>query len=206
MNDGSGEIRSGRAANGESRLQWHALGHGDLVVDLVAGGVPSEFHRLLAKRFHVAVLDVAASEAAEGGAVTVAIDAIAKANGHRRCALVLRGAALPLAIRVLRERPALVEAVVLLAPLGTEDAAALEALSAAALPMLVLSGTRGTTSPPEAGSRFRARVGTCHYVLVYDAADTIETDRPEAVASVVVDFLVHREGFIVSRTNGLIHP
>ena len=130
---------------------------------------------------------------------------MAVATGHERCSLILRGGMLPLA-HVLSERPGLVEALVLLAPTPTDDTAAFDALSAAALPLLVLSGTRGIASPPEAGSRFRARIRTCHYVLVYDAGDTIETDRPEATASVVSDFLLHRERFIVSHASGLIHP
>jgi pimeloyl-ACP methyl ester carboxylesterase len=46
----------------------------------------------------------------------------------------------------------------------------------------------------------------CHLVFVYDAGHGISTDRPEAFAEVVVDFLERHEAFVISRTETVIHP
>lgn len=200
-----GGFRGGQVACGAARLQWLAAGQGELVIDLVPGAAPTRFHALLAERFRVATLDVPAAGDAASAGLAAALGDVAAAAGHQRCSLVVRGAALPLAVQALRERPGLVEALVVLAP-PPADEAALDALSAAALPLLVLSGTRGTASPPEAGSPYRARVRGSHYVLVYDAGDAIDADRPEATASVAGDFLARRERFIIASASGLIHP
>lgn len=196
-----GEFRQGTVACGASRLQWRAAGSGDAVVDLGTGTTWTRFHGLLAKRFAVVTLQHPAA-----GDMAEALGELAAATGKERFSLIVRGTALTRATQVLRARPGLVEAMVLLAPVPGDDAAAIEALAAAGLPLLVLSGTRGIASPPEAGSRFRARLRNCHYVLVYDAGDSIETDRPEASASVVGEFLTRRERFIVAHADGLIHP
>jgi hypothetical protein len=42
--------------------------------------------------------------------------------------------------------------------------------------------------------------------MVYDAAHATDADRPEAVASVVDDFLRRQESFLVRQKSGLIHP
>ena len=47
---------------------------------------------------------------------------------------------------------------------------------------------------------------SCHLVMVYVAAHAIDADRAEAVASVVDDFLLHKEEFLVRRKSDLIHP
>jgi pimeloyl-ACP methyl ester carboxylesterase len=46
----------------------------------------------------------------------------------------------------------------------------------------------------------------CHLVLVYDAGHGIATDRPEAFAEVVSDFVERREAFVISRTETVVHP
>jgi pimeloyl-ACP methyl ester carboxylesterase len=45
-----------------------------------------------------------------------------------------------------------------------------------------------------------------HLVFVYDAAHAISTDRPEAFAEVVADFVERREAFVISRNETVIHP
>ena len=199
-------FRDGNAGDGNGRLKWRTAGRGDLIVDLAVGATPTRFHDFLAERFHVATLQV--PEVGDSGVKQIASslgDLVAN-TGHERCSVVVRGADLPLALQVLKALPGVIDALVLLAPAPDQDERSLEALSAAGMPVLVLSGTNGTASPPEAGSRFRARIRNCHYVLVYDAGDTIEIDRPEATASVIGDFLTRREHFIVAHASGLIHP
>lgn len=72
--------------------------------------------------------------------------------------------------------------------------------------VLALFGTADRVTPPEGAHLFREILPHCHIVLVYDAAHAIDADRPEALASVVGDFLVRQDGFLVRETSGLIQP
>lgn len=201
-----GVSRRGSAGSDAGGLKWRTMGRGELVLDLVTGAAPQRFHELLARQFQVVALDAASAGSPDEGAVRTALGEVMAATGHKRCSIVVRGTALPLALDTLRGWPDVAETLVLIAPPQEADAGVIEDLSRAAQRLLVLSGTRGVESPPEAGSRFRARVSGCHYVLVYDAGDAIEVDRPEATASVVGDFLSRRERFIVAHASGLINP
>lgn len=73
-------------------------------------------------------------------------------------------------------------------------------------PTLVLFGTLDRVIAPEMGRVYRELLPSCHLVFVYDAAHAISTDRPEAFAEVVVDFLERREAFVISRAETVIHP
>lgn len=73
-------------------------------------------------------------------------------------------------------------------------------------PVLALFGTADRVTPPEGAHLFREILPHCHIVLVYDAAHAIDADRPEALASVVGDFLARQDRFLVRETSGLIHP
>jgi pimeloyl-ACP methyl ester carboxylesterase len=73
-------------------------------------------------------------------------------------------------------------------------------------PTLVLFGTLDRVISPEMGRFYKELLPNCHLVLVYDAGHAISTERPEAFAEVVVDFLERREAFVVSRTQTVIHP
>ena len=74
------------------------------------------------------------------------------------------------------------------------------------IPVLVLFGTEDRMIPSMMGSIYREKIPNCHFVLVYDAGHAIDADRPEAFTSVVADFLVRREAFIVSQQSSLINP
>jgi len=74
------------------------------------------------------------------------------------------------------------------------------------VPTLVLFGTEDRMIPPEMGRVYREIMPNCHLVLVYDAGHGIDGDRPEAFASVVLDFLERHEQFVVTRTSSLINP
>jgi pimeloyl-ACP methyl ester carboxylesterase len=71
---------------------------------------------------------------------------------------------------------------------------------------LVLFGTEDRLTPPELGRIYRELLPSGHFVIVYDAAHSIYDDRPEAFASLVGDFLEHREEFVVRRESGLLYP
>jgi pimeloyl-ACP methyl ester carboxylesterase len=74
------------------------------------------------------------------------------------------------------------------------------------VPTLVLFGTEDRLTPPELGRLYRELLPRCQFVIVYDAAHAIYSDRPEAFAAVVEDFLERREEFVVPRDSGLRYP
>jgi len=73
-------------------------------------------------------------------------------------------------------------------------------------PTLVLFGTLDSVITPAMGRVYKDLMPGCHLVFVYDAGHGISTDRPEAFAEVVVDFLERHEAFVISRTETVIHP
>jgi len=73
-------------------------------------------------------------------------------------------------------------------------------------PTLVLFGTLDRVIAPAMGRVYKDLIPNCHLVFVYDAAHAISTDRPEAFADVVADFLDRHEAFVISRTPTVIHP
>jgi pimeloyl-ACP methyl ester carboxylesterase len=75
-----------------------------------------------------------------------------------------------------------------------------------AVPTLVLFGTLDRVIPPSMGRFYKELIPTCNLVLVYDAGHAIGTDRPEAFADAVGDFIERREAFVISRTETVIHP
>jgi pimeloyl-ACP methyl ester carboxylesterase len=90
---------------------------------------------------------------------------------------------------------------------GPDRDPALEALlPGIATPTLVLFGTLDRVIPSEMGRHYKAAMPNCNLVLVYDAGHASGTDRPEAFAEVVGDFLERHEAFIISRSETLINP
>ena len=79
-------------------------------------------------------------------------------------------------------------------------------LAELATPTLVLFGTVDRVIPPEMGHLYKELMPNCHLVFVYDAGHAISTERPEAFAEVVTDFLERHEAFVISRTPTVIHP
>lgn len=73
-------------------------------------------------------------------------------------------------------------------------------------PVLALFGTADKVTPPEGAHLYREILQDCYIMLVYDAAHSIDADRPEALASVVADFCARKDQFVVRDTSGLIHP
>jgi pimeloyl-ACP methyl ester carboxylesterase len=70
----------------------------------------------------------------------------------------------------------------------------------------VLFGNLDRAMPPEMGRHYKALLPNCQLVFVHDAGHEISTDRPEAFAEVVQDFLERHEAFVISRTATVIHP
>ncbi len=74
------------------------------------------------------------------------------------------------------------------------------------VPTLVVFGTRDRLTPPELGRIYRDKMPRCHFVLLFDAGHEAGIERPEALASLVQDFLERREAFIVNEKSSLLHP
>jgi pimeloyl-ACP methyl ester carboxylesterase len=73
-------------------------------------------------------------------------------------------------------------------------------------PVLALFGTNDPIAPPESGGRYRAALPDCNLMFVYDAAHAIDIDRPEAVASIALEFFERHDLFLVSRDSGVTFP
>ena len=79
-------------------------------------------------------------------------------------------------------------------------------LPALTTPTLVLFGTLDAVIAPAMGRVYKDLMPNAHLVFVYDAGHAIGTERPEAFAEVVVDFLERHEAFVISRAHTVIHP
>lgn len=73
-------------------------------------------------------------------------------------------------------------------------------------PTLVLFGTHDRLIPPEMGRHYKELLPNCHLVFVYDAGHRISSERPEAFADVVGDFLERHEAFVINRAETVINP
>jgi pimeloyl-ACP methyl ester carboxylesterase len=144
-----------------------------------------------------------------------AIAASLIALGIDRFDLLGQGASASLALRLALERPNSVRALVLLgptamardgAPADGADATLLDRLGEIAVPSLALFGTRDALAPPETARHYRERIPACNLVFVYDASHAMAAERPEAVASLVLDFLERHDLFLVRRESDLIYP
>lgn len=165
---------------------------------------PSGALGLLAARRRVVTLEIPRGDAGTAAAAIAAL-------GCGRNALWGHGAAAGLALSAAMAQPEAVDSIVLVAPtalddIGGRDDTFAPRLKDLAVPALALFGTEDRIAPCETAHRYRTAMPNCSVVMVYDAGHAIDTDRPEAVAAVVEDFLARHEGFLVRRTSGLIHP
>ena len=89
---------------------------------------------------------------------------------------------------------------------GSRDAELEERLGEISCATLAVFGLNDRIVTPEAARLYREKIPNCNISLVYDAGHAIVADRPEALASLVTDFVERRETFIVGRESGLINP
>ena len=87
---------------------------------------------------------------------------------------------------------------------GNDDAAAL--LPQLQCPTLAIFGQEDRIVPPETARLWRELAPNCNIVFVYDAGHAVGIDRPDALISVVSDFVRRRETFIVENRSGVINP
>lgn len=74
------------------------------------------------------------------------------------------------------------------------------------IPVLALFGTKDPIIPHTLARHYREILPNCSLMMVYDAAHAIDADRPEALSSIVQDFLEAHEGFLVTHKSGVLHP
>jgi pimeloyl-ACP methyl ester carboxylesterase len=73
-------------------------------------------------------------------------------------------------------------------------------------PVLVLIGTRDGVVSAEWGREYMRLLPNCNFILVYDAAHEIASDRPEAFAATVQDFMERGDAFVVGRRSTVLFP
>ena len=73
-------------------------------------------------------------------------------------------------------------------------------------PTLVVFGGDDKSTAPEAASIYRERIPNCNVAFVYAAGHGVAADRPQALLSLVSDYLERRETFIVQNRSGVINP
>lgn len=86
------------------------------------------------------------------------------------------------------------------------DSAFEDRLRSLSVPTLVVFGTVDGVIPAEMGSIYKQLIPECSLILVYDAAHSITSDRPEAFTEVVVDYLQRHDKFVVSRRSTVLYP
>ena len=79
-------------------------------------------------------------------------------------------------------------------------------LSRLECPTLAVFGQEDRLTSREAAGLWRELVPNCNICFVYDAGYAIAVDRPDALVSLVSDFVRRRETFIVENRSGLINP
>jgi pimeloyl-ACP methyl ester carboxylesterase len=89
---------------------------------------------------------------------------------------------------------------------ATHDAVLESRLSEIQCATLVVFGSKEKMVAPEAASIYRAKIPNCNVSIVYDTGHLIIAERPEALCSLVSDFVERRETFIVERRTGIINP
>jgi pimeloyl-ACP methyl ester carboxylesterase len=208
-----------------SEIRYLEAGQGTPVVVLHGsdGPTPSPLNNLLARQFRVIALKIPGFGRSVGQEQSRTMRDLAHilaealtAIGLERHGLVSTTDSAPLALWQAIDAPGRIDALVLISPLAlipegrtasfTHDPELERRLGAIEASTLVLLGTKDESIPPETGRMYVERLPNCYYALVYDAGQTIEADRPEALFAAVRDFLEQREAFIVSRKNTVINP
>ena len=97
-----------------------------------------------------------------------------------------------------------VSAVALISPPAVEalDADVRERLREVAVPLLALFGMDDARSPIEFGHAWRRALPKGFQSFVYGAGDDMANERPDAVATLVAEFLKLGEGFLVNHDDG----
>ncbi len=127
--------------------------------------------------------------------------------GPAATAVLAAGARASEALRAALAAPGAVKSIVLISPPAIDalDADILARLRDIETPVLALFGTDDAASPPDFGHAWRRGLPKCFVTFVYGAGADMANERPEAVASIAVDFLARGEGFLVKATDDKLY-
>jgi pimeloyl-ACP methyl ester carboxylesterase len=187
------------------RFRYVETGQGAPLIHLCGDGglrlTPA--HELLSRHFRVVVFD--APDPGQTRELAAALARAISALSLGSFNLMGTSSSASSAVGVALQETARVNALVLEAPTAI-DPLLEQRLAELTTPTLVLLGTEDTVVPAAAGRIYKEKLPAGHLVFVYGAGHAISTDRPEAFAEVVVDFLERREAFVISRATTLINP
>jgi pimeloyl-ACP methyl ester carboxylesterase len=121
--------------------------------------------------------------------------------------VLAQGARANAALRACLGAPGGIDAVVLVSPPSVDalDADVVGRLREVDAPVLALFGTEDLVSPPGFGAGWRRALGKCTVIFVFGAGADMGNERPEAVATLVADFLARRENFLVRTEDDRLH-
>jgi len=202
-------------------IPYGEAGQGDALVCLQDGGLRlSGAHQLLAQRHRLIAFENPGLDRSRSTwlratslrdlarVMTTAVSGL----GIDHFSIMADSSGAELALRMAIERPQQIDAVVLLAPPAphvTEpirDVEFEESLASLEIPVLVMIGTNDRVGSPASAGIYREKLRNFHLVMVYGAGAAIDTDRPEAVAALIDDFLARGGAFIVRNRSGIIYP
>ena len=198
--------RTGTATIAGSRIVYREAGAGSTVLCLHRGDAVPRAIGLMAARRRVVSLALPRG---------VAADEVLSVLGLERCDVLAIGPEAPCALRLKAAAPEQIGAVVLLAPTllaadgdpaDPADRDILGIIGEATRPCLALFGTRDEIVPVVCARHYRESMPDCNLIFVYDAGQAMAEERPEAVASIVLDFLERHNLFLVRRESDLIFP
>ena len=89
---------------------------------------------------------------------------------------------------------------------AARDASLEQRMPELSTPVLVLIGTRDGVVSPDWGREYMRLLPNCNFLLIYDAAHEIASDRPEAFAETVRDFIARGDAFVVGQRSSVIYP
>lgn len=225
---GSAKGMSERVVHADGRaIRCIESGHGSplVVIEKAGGTPPSALASLLADEFRVIAFELPApshpSANAEAGSTRELSRTLARAAvaaGLERYVLVAAAANAPAALWQAIEANERVEALILVAPKGLDaqgpgaangadhDRELERRLEEIKAPTLVLLGTNEESVPREMARAYAQRIPTAYVVLVYDAGESIESERPEALLAAIRDFVEQRGKFVVNTKSTAINP
>ena len=203
-----------------AQIRYQEAGQGNPVVLLRSAqeGPESPFQIRLAHRFRVIAVAVPDLPAQEQASAAQALNQAIAQIGLDHYVLIGSADSASLALWQAIDAPDRIDGLVLLSPrvLASEerstandvapDPGLADRLAEVRAATLVLFGTNDMAISPQTGRQYVEQLPDCYYALVYDAGHDIASDRPEALAEAVCDFIERRGTFIVERNSTAISP
>jgi pimeloyl-ACP methyl ester carboxylesterase len=174
-------------------------GQGAVIVFLRSTATVSRSVDVLQNEFRVLSFSIDS-----GMPVSELVDMLAQALASlkvEQAAIIADRAATGAAVALAVAHPGLVQSLALLSPEGAvADASGLKA------PALAIFGTADTVRATDAPRNFCRSIPNCRLMYVYDAGGSVDDERPEAVAAALQEFVIRREGFLVTAKQGKLYP